>query len=265
MSSAQKTEQTAAHREVNEVVMRAMSVLTQPERQCVASHRPLSIFITRLSEAAQTADPKAMRNVIQEMKRARISPAQIAERYVPLVARGFGDAWLSDQCDFATVTLASARLQSMLWQLEADAIPKPWSGQGRPPFLVGVCEGAQHTLGACVLAGALRHRGATVVLDLELTPHCLARHVLNQQLCGVLLSAARHDDLASLRELVDVSHQKGRSTPVVIGGSILATAPDIQLQTGADFVSQSVDEVLAFCDPLHVAQDDTFALEKDVK
>lgn len=247
--------QSASLDGVNRVVIKALfsSVPTgQPDR---LNSRPLESYLTEMYNAVLSPDARALIGVVQAMRRAQITSATIAEIYVPSLARKLGDAWLADALDFGGVTIGSARLQGLLWQLERDwTVPEKPPLNSPPAFLVGVPKGNQHTLGATILAGQLRHRGMSVNLDLELTPTSLGSHVINQQLSGVLLSVAPGDDLAFVERLVDSSHQQDRDTPVIIGGSILDLEDLAQAQTNADFVTSCVDEVLRFCDGTHADQ-----------
>ena len=256
----------AAQEGVQQVAFKALSSLAPANDLLPNKRKPLESFLSQMFDAVLAAHPAALSEVIKGMRRARIPGPVIAEVYVPVIARRLGDAWVADTLDFGAVTIGSARLQGLLRKLERDwAVPVMPLPKNPPAFLVGVGQGQQHTLGAAVLAGQLRHRGMSVNLDLELTSDSLVRHVLDQELSGVLLSAAACDDLASLREFVCVIRQHGRITPVFIGGSILTQSVDIKIQPGADLVTQGVENVLNFCDIRTVAQDDTFALEQEVK
>lgn len=260
MSFDADVDQTAAFDEVNRVAFQALATLAPHGSVDPLSRRPLESYISLMFDAVLGDNTAALSNVVRDMRRARVTSASIAEIYVPCVARRLGDAWVADTLNFGAVTIGSARLQGLLWRLEKDwAVPNKPVPRRPPAFLVGVPAGNQHTLGATILAGQLRHRGMSVNLDLELTPSRLLGHVINQQLSGILLSAAASDPLASLKDLVDICRKSSRNTPVIIGGSILEPEDDIQSQLGADLVTTSVHDVLWFCNALPVAQDDTFS------
>ncbi len=266
MSFDADLERTPALAEVNRVALQALVRLAPHGSVDPLSRRPLESFLSMMFDAVLSTEKADLSDVVRAMRRARVTTASIAEIYVPAVANRLGDAWVADTLDFGAVTIGSARLQGLLWKLEKDwAIPNRPLAHRPPAFLVGVPAGNQHTLGATVLAGQLRHRGMSVNLDLELTPDRLLGHVLNQQLSGILLSAAASDPLASLKDLVNISREHSRSTPVIVGGSILDLEENIQSQLGADLVTTSVHDVLWFCDARDVAQDDTFALNQEVK
>ena len=78
---------------------------------------------------------------------------------LPEVAWRLGEMWLQDRVGFADVTIAAARLQSAL--REVDPGPDLASG---PLVAVVVPQGETHTLGAAVAAWRLRRAGASVML-----------------------------------------------------------------------------------------------------
>ncbi len=243
-----ENKELAIDERVNQVVMRVLSSLAPNGEPDPRAHKPLESYLQPMFDAVVGGDSGALERTVEEMRCAQISAASIAEVYVPLIAQRLGDAWVQDTLDFAAVTIGCARLQRFLRGLESEwgvsSSPSKQSGQ---TVLVGVAAGNQHTLGATVLAGQLRHRGVSVCLDLELTAARLKSHVINQQLSAVLLSASMSDDLASLRELRDICKDQDRSMPVVIGGVVQSLPVDIKEQTGADLVTQNLQDVIALC------------------
>lgn len=256
MSSGLSADQKSSQEGVSRVALQVLSTITPEAADDPLIHKPLESYLTLLFDAVLSPDRKAVVETVKGMRRAWISSATIAEVYVPCVARRLGDAWLADTLDFGGVTIGSARLQGLLWRLEKDwSVPIKAGAHSPPAFLVGVPAGNQHLLGATVLAGQLRHRGMSVNLDLELTPERLTRHVINQQLSGVLLSACAGDDLAPFSDLVNISRRQSRNTPVIIGGSILEHEHSIKSRTGADLVTDNLHDVLHFCEAQHEALD----------
>jgi len=265
MSFRLETDQSAPLDGVNRVVIQALSSLIPVGQADPLSRKPLESYVGQMFEAVQAPKIDALSEAVKDMRRATIGSALIAEIYVPAVARRLGEAWVADALDFGAVTIGCARLQGLLWKLEKDwAVPVRSPSNTPPAYLVGVLRGGQHTLGATILAGQLRHRGMSVSLDLELTPDGLLRHVINQQLSGILLSAASRDDLAPLSELVNISRKQNRNTPVIIGGSMMEFSDSIQQQTGADFVTSSVHDVLWYCDARRAAQKDAVVASLEV-
>lgn len=249
MASIQEPCENDAPQGVDRVVLDALSALV-PKQQLVATIRkPLEIFVAQMTEACVAPTPVALQRVVGAMRMARISGPIISEVYIPMVARRLGDAWLRDEMHFAGVTIGCARLQSLLRRMDGDWGMAPDSGiDGTRSYLVGVAEGAQHTLGATVLAGHLRQCGYSVHVDLELTPDRLAAHLGIHQFSAVLLSLSDHEHLDSVAKLVEKSKYESRNTPVIVGGALLKQNIDIKAFTKADIVTCDVPEALAFID-----------------
>lgn len=215
---------------------------------------PLESFLSRLVTASCAADRSALSEVLRDMRKARICPARIAEDYIPVVARRLGQAWVKDRISFAQTSIGAARLQGALWELSAHREPSVEAMMcDRPAYLVGVPQGFQHTLGATVLAGVLRHRGFSVQLRVNLTPEVLCQDIKRCTFRGVLLSVHDHQRLESLRALTLEAANCDRNMPVIIGGHILGHADHIKCQTMADLITSDVDQAVAFCDQRYAA------------
>lgn len=250
MPSSQRPDDAGTLEGVNRVAWRALStVLPQGGGSDGSARKPLETYLEQMMEASLHAAPLRLGEVVKNMRRARISGLQIAESYVPIVARRLGDAWLADTLDFSAVTIGAARLQGLLRRLGSDwDHPRGAEVESPPAYLVGVPEGVQHTLGAMVLAGQLRHRGLSVHLDLEMTPESLARQVRNERYSGVMISTSSLDSLESCRRLVACSKNESRGTPVIIGGIVLHVDEDIMSHTRADILTSDIYDALHFCD-----------------
>lgn len=254
--------------EVNRIALQAIGLLAPDMQEARARPKLLETYVSHLLSAVLAPRQDGMSEVLHDMRRARISHAQIAEHYIPAVARRLGEEWCADGLDFGAVTIGSARLQGLLRRMEADwGVLDSARFNDRPGYLVGVPEGVQHTLGASVLAGQLRDRGAPVLLEYELTPEKLQAAMRQGNFAGVLLSGSGRKCLEQLRDLVESAKAICRSTPVVIGGSILEHVTDIQSFTGADMVTDGLGGAMAFCEQVlsdRVAAGDVAMLETSV-
>lgn len=248
MPSSQQPEKREALRGVSRVALRALTTIVDPEEGGTLSRRPLESYLGPMYNAAIDPDPKALAAVIRTMRKAMIPLAQIAETYVPMVARRLGDAWCADELDFAKVTIGSARLQAILRRFEGDWAAQDYTTEfRRPSVLVGVPMGVQHTMGACVLAGQLRQRGFSIQLDLAVTAEGLAHEMSLNSFVAVMFSASGAENLDTLCDLVACSKGISRNTPVLIGGSILGDFEDICSLTQADLATCDLHEALRFC------------------
>lgn len=205
-------------------------------------------FVRRLHAATLAPDRRACLPVVDAMLRDGIAPDEIADAYVPAVARMLGEEWCEDRIGFAAVTIGSSRLQSLLRELGPE-----WRADGSvagdaPAILVVLPCDVHHTLGAMILSGQLRRRGFSVRLLLGAGPEDMNLHLRQSQFDAVMISAARGDSVASLRRLVDALRTAiAPGVRIVIGGTLLETRPDLQPLTGADLATSDIDAALRHC------------------
>ncbi|MCY4333166.1 MAG: cobalamin B12-binding domain-containing protein [Litoreibacter sp.] len=210
--------------------------------------RRLELFVEKLRVAVSSRDPEAAPAVISKMREAQISSFVIADHYIPEVARRLGEAWCSDEMDFATVTIGSARLQGILRSLGPE-----WSAEDQhinptaPRCMVIVPAGAQHTLGATILAGQLRRSGISVSLVVGAQPATLSARCEGASYDAFLISASEHEKLNDIKRIVEAVRSAGEKTPVIVGGNVLALAADVETQTGADLATSDVEAAIRFC------------------
>lgn len=229
--------------------LRALSILAKDLRMTgQLQPRRLELYVEKLCVAVSSRDPEAAPAVIEKMRAAHISSFDIADNYIPEVARRLGDAWCSDQMDFATVTIGSARLQGILRGLGPN-----WSADDQhinplaPRCMVIVPAGAQHTLGATILAGQLRRAGISVSLELGRERAALQDKCKKATYDAFLISASQRESLNDIKRIVETVRGTGHKTPVIIGGNVLALATDIVKQTGADFATSDIKSAIRFC------------------
>lgn len=233
---------------VSRFALRALSTLT-PE--AIRPRPPMESYLGQMFDAAIGPDPRALETVVQGMRKARVPVSQIAESYVPIIARRLGEDWVADTLAFGAVTIGSARLQGLLRQLGSDwGVPQHSVNFDRPAFLVGVPRGVQHTLGAGVLAGYLRHRGMSVHLDLELTPERLRDTLSRRTFRGLLLSSSGRAHLQALCDLVAQAKDEGQGTPIIVGGHIQEHEPEVRSLTGADLATSDPATAIAHCETI---------------
>lgn len=246
MLDRSRTAEKDTSSEVSRIALRTLGILAGETSGRTPA--PLESYAKQLQQAVLAARPAQMDDLVSQMRRALISPAEIAEVYVPLVARRLGACWIEDSLDFSAVSIGSARLQSLLWRLESlEAAQTPKFDQQRASMLVVVPEKGQHTLGATVLAGQLRRRGLAVKLELDVRPSALADSMRARAFAGVMISASSREPLENLAELVDTARQSQANTPVLIGGNVIEQMTDVQKATQADFVTSDVETALRYC------------------
>jgi MerR family transcriptional regulator, light-induced transcriptional regulator len=234
---------------VDRLASRALSVVAERKARPIRAIMP--VFVDLLGEAALSRDREPFFPILHRMAQAGIKPEEIADSYVPAVARQLGDMWCSDRIGFAAVTISCARLQGLLRELgpewRADRAADPLA----PSILLIVVGEAQHTLGATVLSGQLRRIGLSVRLMCGARPDEVAILLRHLSFNAVFLSSSLGESLESLRRVVDAARAAvGAGLPIVLGGTILMDGPsaaELQALTGADHVTGDLNEALDLC------------------
>ncbi len=187
--------------------------------------------------------------ILSELRALRLSDDSIIGRYIPDAARTVGARWVANEMGFAEVTIASARLQSLLTEV---AISDPEAGVHMDcPFdlLIVACEKEQHTLGCFVTAAQLRRRGAMVETLCSEPSDVISSRILDADYDAVLFSCSRSQDLESIREIIHCCHQQMSAPPAfVLGGIVLNSVGNLRRLTGVDLISDDVDTVVTFCE-----------------
>lgn len=207
-------------------------------------------MMSHLKEAALSAERAACKSAITSALASGISPEDLADHYIPELAREMGDQWCSNQMGFAAVTIGVSRLQSMLRDLGPD-----WSGDmsadpNAPLIMLIVPQDVYHTLGAMVLGGQLRRKGLSVRLMLGARREELATQLRATDYHAVFISSSIGETYDSLRRIVDVIKASARDCPpIVVGGTILDNdgGQDVAALTGADYATKIPEEALELC------------------
>ncbi|MEL6685395.1 MAG: cobalamin B12-binding domain-containing protein, partial [Pseudomonadota bacterium] len=181
-----------------------------------------NLLFDSLNDAALNPDPKTSRDAIQAALAAGASPEDLADIYIPAVARDMGDRWCSDQLSFASVTIGVSRLQAMMRELGPNWASDNTAPAGAPSILVIVLQDVYHTLGAIVLTSQLRRKGFSVKLLLGGRAEDIAARLMRTKYSSVFISSSRGETLESLRHIIDViKTSTDTPPPVVVGGTIL--------------------------------------------
>lgn len=204
--------------------------------------------IKQFYDAAFAPDLAQFNAALHALRAHGVSEKTIAFDVVPFIARKLGAAWEDDIITFADVTIGCSRLQSLLRRLSDDPVKnaaKPYIQSKN--CLVAVPQGAQHTLGAVLLATQLRHAGIRVSLDVEMTDAKITTIGRADEFDAVMISASQADNQRDLHQLVMCARQKWPKSKVFIGGGILDHSTDIVSLTGADAATNNWQAALDLC------------------
>jgi len=238
LSEVPAPQQRQAARHTAEAVLRDITIHLDPD------------ILRKLKHAVLDPAPAASKSAVSDLLANGVRREDIADFYIPAVARDMGERWCSDQMSFAKVTIGASRLQGMLRELGPN-----WSGDKvldplAPTVLVVVPQEVYHTLGALILCGQLRRKGISVKLSLGEHADSIAQRLRQTKYSAMFLSASQSESLEALRHIVDVIGETVKAAPpIVIGGGILETQTTdaITALTGAKFATNKVEQALQLC------------------
>lgn len=218
--------------------------------------------LAALKAATLDADPYACREAVRLSVAQGTRPEDLADFYIPAIARDLGDLWCVDQLSFAGVTIGVSRLQAMMRELGPSWASDNASGAAEGSILLVVLKDVYHTLGAIVLGSQLRRKGYSVKLLLGGKPQDIAKRIQQTKYDGIFISSSRGETLESLRQIIDVIKiSMPCPPPLVVGGSILEveTVEDVTALTGADYATRIPGEALRLCGLREITQNATNA------
>jgi MerR family transcriptional regulator, light-induced transcriptional regulator len=237
----------------NAVAGRKKGVANAPSGLTLVPHTERQLdpqVMSDMRNAALAASREDCSVVVQRALDSGIARDDLADFYIPALARELGDDWCSDGLSFASVTIGASRLQAMLRELGPEWAGDQSANPAAPSIMLIVAQDVYHTLGAMVLSGQLRRKGLSVRLMLGAEPSELAQKLAKTSYDAVFISSSSGETLESLRRIVYVIRASSRtSMPIVIGGTILEveTCYDVTALTGADYATTVPSEALELC------------------
>ncbi len=202
--------------------------------------------LDRLTQAFLSPDADALSTLQGELRRHRISDSDLADFYLPQIARALGTDWEMDRISFASLSMAVARMQAYLREIGAPPVGVEEGASAGITVLLVVPKGEAHTLGPMTVLGQLRRRGVSVSLKIGPSIEELRQVVQDQDFDGAILSVACHEHLELCHKLVKTLKQATNGKlPVVLGGAVLFNDPGAVPVTGADLATNDLTQALA--------------------
>jgi methanogenic corrinoid protein MtbC1 len=204
-------------------------------------------ILSALGTAAICPDRAEAERQLGALLDAGVDREALIDRHIPEVAREFGAAWGLNDRSFAEVTIAVARLQGWLRELDPARPSAPFDIDA-PEILLVVAEGAQHTLGAMVAMSRFRRLGAHVRLSIGRDARALVEEVRGGHVDMVALSGAGTEDLDFLSRVAHLIKCGVANRPrIVLGGEVLNQVTDVAKQISADHATSDPQEALELC------------------
>jgi len=152
-----------------------------------------------------------------------------------------GGDWLGDRLSWLDVSIAPARLPSLVREISAAWTADQADSLSLGAVLLLVPEGEQHTLGPMVVMGQLRRLGISVCLRIGVSQRELNNLLDQRQFDGILISVATEARLHSAAVLIKTLRTMRKKLPeVIIGGPIVLENPSLAASAGADYTCADV-------------------------
>jgi methylmalonyl-CoA mutase cobalamin-binding subunit len=215
------------------------------ERNVKSSTEPRETVVVSLIAAALKGGDDRFSALLAEMRRSRVSAAALADIYIPIAARKMGEDWLDDELSWMEVTIAVARLQSLLREIGSAWAADRAGDAGSGSVLLIIPNSEQHTLGPLVAMSQMRRFGISVCLRIAPSHEELRSLVAERAFDGVMVSVAGEEKLDTVRKLVSFIKSIGIAhLPVIIGGAIMTKVNDPASITGADLSTNDIGVAL---------------------
>lgn len=241
-----KSPETATGAWVDAVANRALAVVAARK---VSGQRKIDPeLLSMMRHCLLNGERTACEVTVNAMSDAGVAKDEIADLYIPALARQLGEEWCDDAISFVDVTIGTSKLQALLRELGPDWRADRHSAPDAPSALVLVGSGEDHTLGAQVLAGRLRRDGFSVKVRLSADAPEIVETLERTRFDAVFISASGSLPTEAIRKLVDiVKNNSTNLTPVIVGGPLGGHIDVVKAQSGADLVTSDIEEALHFC------------------
>ena len=247
MQDFQQSDQTRSSGQdsagVNYFASQVVSLLA--ERSSRSTTEPLEVLVSGLIRASQSGTKEAFAELLNEMRKSRVSVAALADIYIPLAARRMGEAWHEDEMSWLEISIGVGRLQSLLREIGTAWAADQAGDAGHGTILMIIPDREQHTLGPMVAMGQMRRYGVSVCLRIAPNLEELRGLITSRAFDGIMISVATVDKLESVRKTVKfVKSLSTKPIPVVVGGAVMFKLEDAASCTGADFSSNDIGAAL---------------------
>lgn len=206
------------------------------------SNAPL---VGRILNAAMSRSDETLHDAAQCMIASGIPAEVIVDDIVPRAARMMGEEWVRDLSGFASVTLGSLGLQSLVRELGAR-----WTADNarstQSAILLCVPQSAQHTLGATVVSTQLRRMGHSVQYSARASLSDLSQALTLDAFDAVFVSASLSETASDVAAIVEKVKTHNPALPVVVGGTLLKQTSNLVEQTGADVATSDLEHAAQF-------------------
>jgi MerR family transcriptional regulator, light-induced transcriptional regulator len=237
--SRRRVLEETVEREVLPRLFRGRFAASKASASSVAARDAARPSAWEIAETVRLAAGESIDSSLSHVERIRARGISLDAIFLHLLAPAahlLGEMWVDDTADFATVTIATSRLQHILRELACEFHGRKRASRIGPRALVVALPGDQHTFGVAMMQEFLRHDGWAVCGDI---PDCRQdlvdlAGVSPYRVIGISVSCDTvPEGLASLIKDLRRAALDPRCR-VVVGGRLFLAHPDLVKVVGAD-------------------------------
>ena len=190
--------------------------------------------------------PQKTERYIAELLNLGMSVDSIVLELIPRIARKLGDQWVSDSLSFSEVTIATGRLQKLIYSLDHLFQETRTHASTSHTILVSAAPGSHHTLGPLILSNYFTWAGWNVLSESTPSQHYIETTVAKKSLTAIAISIADYDQLDQLPTLIQSIRNKSRNPGIIVltGGSLYNADAMSFGHIKADIKSNTPEEAL---------------------
>jgi MerR family transcriptional regulator, light-induced transcriptional regulator len=190
--------------------------------------------------------PQKTEQYIAELLNLGMGVDSIVLELIPRIARKLGDQWVSDSLSFTEVTIATGRLQKLIYSLDHLFQETRIHAPTAHSIFVSASPGSHHTLGPLILSNYFTWAGWNVHNESTPTQEGIQAHVANQKLTAIAISVADYDQLDQLPKLIQSIRNKSLNPAIIVltGGSLYNSDAMSFGHIKADIKSNTPEEAL---------------------
>ena len=161
-------------------------------------------------------------------------------------AQLMGDWWVTDQMDFASMSMAMARLQAAMYALSPEFMAGSRPVQGAPRRLLLVNAASQHSLGSLMVAEFFRLAGWRVQMAHAPSAPELSLALQSDWFDVLGVGISMEQQVPEVQRALSGARQRSANPgiKIMLGGPLMQKRPDLVRVLGADFSADAADEAV---------------------
>lgn len=224
----------------------AREVILRVSRAAVAnsdvSDLPRRSDIDLLCDALLSNDDTAASDLVRQARLGGMRANTLYHHYIAAAVRQFGDRWDRDQATSSQVILGAGRVYAILRELRIVFLSEQLQAPPGAEAIFASVPGEVHGLGVTMAADAMRLRGWDITLRVGMGHDALVEEIAAQRptIMGLSVSGANH--VLPTARLIVALRVRCPQVWILLGGSLVASDPDVARIVDADAGAVDIDE-----------------------